>query len=51
MKYNLIREQSLLMPGRGLEDILRGHNNLLGLIGGGGGLQNITIQLRGAIKI
>ena len=35
MKYSLIRERSLLMPGRGLEDILRGHNNFLGLIGEG----------------
>ena len=36
MKYSLMREWSLLMPGRGLEDILRGHKNFLGLIEGGG---------------
>ena len=52
MKYSLIRERSLLMPGRGLEEISRGHKNFLGLIGGGvaakyyytikGGHENLT---------
>ena len=37
MKYSLMREWSLLMPGRGLEDILRDHKIFLGLIEGGGG--------------
>ena len=45
MKYCLIRERSLVMPGRGLEEISKGQHNFLDLMGGGGGwLQNITIQ-------
>ena len=37
MKYCLIRERSLVMPRRGLEEISKGHKNFLGLMGGGGG--------------
>ena len=47
----MVRERSLLMTGRGPENILRGHKITLNLIRGGEGLQIIIIQLRGERKL
>ena len=46
----MLRDQSLLMPGRGPEEIVRGHKKVLTSEGGGGGRKCFEHERGGGAK-